>query len=112
MLSTPPFDRLKQLCYDVCIIANIANLRVTMPTKVIASTEAQNNFGRILDDAVQNDVRYVIRRRNVSQAILLSLSDLERLLSGSDGDRQGIRRIIKDLSPSYDLGHTLDEGRE
>jgi predicted transcriptional regulator len=80
-----------------------------MPTKVIASTEAQNNFGRILDDAIQNDVRYVIRRRNMSQAILLSLSDLEKLLSGTDGERQGIRRIIKDLCPIYDLGDTLDE---
>jgi hypothetical protein len=37
-----------------------------MSTKTIPSTEAQNNFGRILDDVVQNDARYIIQRRNLT----------------------------------------------
>ena len=66
-----------------------------MKTRLIASTEAQNNFGRMLDDAVQNGTRYVIRRRNTSQAILLSIADLESLLSGDEAERMKLEKIIR-----------------
>lgn len=80
-----------------------------MPTKVISSTEAQNNFGRLLDDVIQNHSKYVIKRRNVPQAILLGLADFQALLAASDSERNKVERIIKELGPVYRLGETLHE---
>jgi len=71
--------------------------------------EAQNNFGRVLDDAVQNGTRYVIRRRNASQAILLSIADLERLLLGDEEERRKLEKIIREVSPSYSFGESVTE---
>ena len=79
-----------------------------MATKAIASTEAQNNFGRILDDVVQNDARYIIKRRNASQAILLSLSDIETLLTANENTRQEFGQLVREQSPLYDLGSKLE----
>jgi prevent-host-death family protein len=83
-------------------------MEVWMSTKTISSTAAQNNFGRILDDVVQNDVRYVIRRRSSSHAILLSLADFERLLAAQEDERRELGGMIRDLSPVYNLGDTVD----
>ncbi|MBE2232510.1 MAG: type II toxin-antitoxin system Phd/YefM family antitoxin [Anaerolinea sp.] len=80
-----------------------------MPTKTIRSTEIQNNFGRILDDVVRNSTRYVIQRHSSSQAILLSLEDFNRLLAASEGERSKLGSVIRELSPSYDLGKVLSE---
>ena len=80
-----------------------------MTTRTIPSTEAQNNFGRILDDAIQNGTRYVIKRRDTPQAILLSLSDLERLLTANEIERKEIRNVIRELSPVYNLGETVKQ---
>jgi len=91
----------------MAILANITNLEVSVTTKTIPSTEAQNNFGRILDDAIQNGTRYVIKRRDTPQAILLSLSDLERLLTANEIERKEIRNVIRELSPVYNLGETV-----
>ncbi len=79
-----------------------------MLTKTISSTEAQNNFGRILDDVTQNSVRYVIRRRSASQAVLMSLAELERLLSAPEHERQDVGRVIRELSPIYNLGQSVE----
>ena len=79
-----------------------------MTTKTISSTEAQNNFGRILDDVVQNDVRYIVKRRSTSQVVVLSLSDFEQLLVANDGERREIAKVIRELSPVYDLGNTIE----
>lgn len=78
-----------------------------MITKMIPSTEAQNNFGSILDDVTQNDTRYVIKRRNAPQAILLSLSDLQRILTANEIERREIETVIEELSPVYNLGETV-----
>lgn len=80
-----------------------------MGTKLIASTEAQNNFGRILDDVVQNGTRYVVQRRNTSQAVIISIADLEALLSASEVERAELHRVIHELSPSYTLGEPVRE---
>lgn len=80
-----------------------------MTTKTVSSTTAQNNFGRILDDVVQNEARYVIKRRSSSQAILLSLADFESLLIAHEGERTQIGNMIRELSPVYDLGEPLEE---
>jgi len=80
-----------------------------MKTRLIASTEAQNNFGRMLDDAVQNGTRYVIQRRNTSQAILLGIADFERLLTGNEAERKKLEKVIHELNPSYSIGESVAE---
>ncbi|RRR69554.1 MAG: type II toxin-antitoxin system Phd/YefM family antitoxin [Candidatus Viridilinea halotolerans] len=83
-----------------------------MKTKWIASTEAQNNFGRLLDDTIQNRTRYIIKRRNVAQALLISIVDLERLLVGNEAERQQIAKIIHEAKPTYTIGNMLVEDEE
>ncbi len=78
-----------------------------MTTKTISSTDAQNNFGRILDDILHNAAKYVVQRRNQSQVVLISLSEFERLLSAADGERQELSKILRELSPSYNLGQPV-----
>lgn len=80
-----------------------------MKTRLVASTEAQNNFGRVLDDVVQNGTRYIIRRRNTSQAILLSIADFESLLSGDETERHRLEKVVRELSPSYSFGESIEE---
>lgn len=80
-----------------------------MATKTISSTNAQNNFGRILDDVIQNDSRYIIKRRGLPQAILLNLSDFERLLASNDRERLAVGRLLREIGPMYQLGETVDE---
>lgn len=80
-----------------------------MKTRVIASTEAQNNFGRMLDDAVRNGTRYVIQRRRAAQAILLSMADFESLLAGDEAERQRLERVVRQLNPVYSIGDVVIE---
>ncbi len=80
-----------------------------MKTKLVASTEAQNNFGRVLDDVVQNGTRYVVRRRNSSQAIILSIADFEGILSANETERKKLEKIIRELSPVYSIGESITE---
>ena len=80
-----------------------------MTTKLIASTEAQNNFGRVLDDVVQNSTRYIIRRRNISQAIIMSVMDLERILAGDEVERAKLERIIHEARPVYAIGDAISD---
>lgn len=80
-----------------------------MKTRLVASTEAQNNFGRVLDDVVQNGTRYIIRRRNTSQAILLSIADFESLLSGDETERNKLEKVVRELSPSYSIGESIED---
>ncbi len=76
-------------------------------TKSIASTEAQNNFGLILNDVLQNGTRYVIKRRNLPQAIILSLADFEQLLSDHAEQRRMVS-MVRDLTPVYQLGEEIE----
>jgi prevent-host-death family protein len=80
-----------------------------MSTKLIASTEAQNNFGRVLDDVVQNSTRYIIRRRNSSQAVILSIADFERILAADEMDRQKFGELLRELRPGYAMGEAISE---
>lgn len=77
--------------------------------KTISSTAVQNNFGRILDDVIQNNSRYIIKRRGLPQAILLSLPDLEKLLASDDQERVAVERVLREIVPVYQLGETIDE---
>jgi prevent-host-death family protein len=78
-----------------------------MKTKTISSTDAQNNFGRVLDDVVQNSAKYVVQRRNQAQAIVLSLAEFERLLASPEIERMQVGRVIRELTPVYDLGRVV-----
>jgi prevent-host-death family protein len=78
-----------------------------MKTKLVASTEAQNNFGRVLDDIVQNSTRYVIHRRNAPQAVILSIADLENILSANESERKKLEKIMRELSPVYSIGESI-----
>ncbi len=78
-----------------------------MSTKTIASTKAQNNFGQILDEVSRNHTRYIIKRRNISQAIILSLSDFENLLE-SRSEREKMQNIVREMSPIYSLGESVN----
>lgn len=77
-----------------------------MTAKTIASTDAQNNFGQILNDVIQHRTRYVIKRRNSPQAIILSLSDLEQILISS-AERQKMISLVRELTPVFDLGELI-----
>ncbi len=79
-----------------------------MTTKSIASTEAQNNFGRILSDVILNNTRYVVKRRSVPQVIILSLADFEHLLVNQSEQRKLIN-VIHELMPVYELGEIVHE---
>jgi len=77
-----------------------------MATKAISSTKAKNHFGGILDDIAQNNTRYIIRRRGMPQAIMLSLSDFEQVLK-DERKQHDIGKVIRELKPEYDLGETI-----
>lgn len=79
-----------------------------MKTKAIASTEVQNNFGRILNDVIQNNTRYVIKRHNLPQAIMLSLSDFEQLLTNYSEQHRMVS-VVRELTPVYSLGEAIIE---
>ena len=77
-----------------------------MAIKSISSTEAKNNFGQVLDDVTQNRTRYIVERRGVPQAIVLSFDDFARVLS-NEGDRDHMDSILKEIRPEYRLGQVI-----
>ena len=76
-------------------------------SKTIASTEVQNNFGLILTDVVQNNTRYIIKRHNLSQAIILSLADFEQLLTNQK-EQDKMAQVVRELAPTYKIGETIE----
>ena len=79
-------------------------------TKAIASTDVQNNFGQILNEVIQNNTRYIIKRRNLPQAIILSLADFEQLLTDQSEQRK-MASMVRDLAPVYNLGEEIQKSR-
>ena len=77
-----------------------------MTTKSISSTKAQNNFGRVIDDATHHQTRYIVERRGVPQVVILSFDDFKRLLN-DENERQLMGNILKELSPDYELGQLV-----
>jgi len=77
-----------------------------MTTRSISSTIAQNNFGRVLDDVTLNHTRYVIERRGIPQAIILSFDDFAYLL-GNEQERQRMDNVLRELRPEYHLGQAI-----
>ncbi len=77
-----------------------------MATKRISSTQAQNNFGRVLDDVTHNHTRYVIERRGVPQVIILSFDDFAYVLNDED-ERHEMDEMLRELRPKYRLGRVI-----
>ncbi|GAB4539510.1 MAG: hypothetical protein Kow0063_28370 [Anaerolineae bacterium] len=77
-----------------------------MITKRISSTQAQNNFGQVLNDVTQNGACYIIERRQVPQVIVLSFDDFAHVL-GDEGERQQMDAILRELRPEYHLGQII-----
>ena len=76
-------------------------------SKTIASTEVQNNFGLILNDVIQNNTRYIIKRHNLPQAIILSLADFEQILT-SASEQDKMVHVVRELAPAYTIGQTIE----
>jgi PHD/YefM family antitoxin component YafN of YafNO toxin-antitoxin module len=84
------------------------NWEVLMKVKSINSTMTQNNFGQVLDDVIQNQTRYIIKRHKKPRAILLSLMDFAQLLNDVQ-DRQQVHGLISEIQPKYDLGTPIGD---
>jgi prevent-host-death family protein len=78
-----------------------------MATKSISATQAKNNFGGVLDDVIRNHTRYVVARRGVPHAVVLSFEDFVSLLD-DEQQRQRMAAMLRELRPEYHLGQTLD----
>jgi prevent-host-death family protein len=77
-----------------------------MIAKRISSTQAQNNFGQVLDDVTRNHTRYIIERRGVPQVIILSFDDFAHMLD-DESERQQMDAILRELRPEYHLGQVI-----
>lgn len=82
-----------------------------MKTKVISSTDAQNNFGKVMQSAIQEHIAYVVRRRDVAQVIIIGVEDLEKLLS-SVADREKMGGVLREVSPEYEIGEDFSSVSE
>jgi prevent-host-death family protein len=80
-----------------------------MTTKSISSTQAQNNFGRVLDEVSQRRTRYIVERRGVPQAMILSLDELAATLADQK-ERERMMRVVTRVLPDYPLGRVVDRG--
>jgi prevent-host-death family protein len=76
-----------------------------MVVKTINSTEAQNNFGRLLDDVAEKGTQYLIQRFGKVKAVVIPLGDFRRLVGQND---QAIR-LLRESGPEYSLGQTQTE---
>ncbi len=80
-----------------------------MLAKKISSTQAQNNFGRLLDDVNHSRALYIIERRRIPQAIVINLDDFLHLLSEqSESERQYVSEIIAKIRPKVSPGQILE----
>jgi prevent-host-death family protein len=75
--------------------------------KSVSSTQAQNNFGQVVDDVTQNHTRYIVERRGNPKAVILSFEDFARVLNDAK-ERQEMGAIIKELQPEYGVGQVVD----
>jgi len=77
-----------------------------MTNKSINSTEAQNNFGLVLNDVAHNNTRYIVVRHGVPQAVIIEFDDLIELLSDQT-ERKDLNNVLMGLKPAYTLGETV-----
>lgn len=79
-----------------------------MKTRRLSSTEAQNNFGRVLDSAIQEGIVYIIERRGNAQAVLIGLANIDALLT-DENTLESFGSTLKELSPKYNLGREMEQ---
>lgn len=77
-------------------------------TKSISSTEAQNNFGQVMNDITQNQTRYIVERRGSPQAVILSFDDFSRIIN-DELERRNVNAILKEVRPTYELGRVIEQ---
>lgn len=77
-----------------------------MAIKSVSSTQAQNNFGQVIDDVIQTHTRYIVERRGTPKAVILSLDDFARILNDAK-ERQEMGSIIRGLQPEYGVGQVM-----
>jgi len=75
--------------------------------KSVSSTQAQNNFGQVIDDVTQNHTRYIVERRGNPKAVIISFEDFARVLNDAK-ERQEMGLIIKELQPEYGVGQVVN----
>lgn len=78
---------------------------LSLQIRKLSSTQAQNNFGQVLDE-IQNHRCYIIERRGTPKAVTLSFSAFVRILTDAK-ERHEIESIIKDFKPRSDLGQIV-----
>ena len=78
-----------------------------MAIKSVSSTQAQNNFGQVIDDVTQNHTCYIVERRGNPKAVILSFEDFARVLNDAK-ERQEMGAIIKELQPEYGVGQVVN----
>ena len=83
-----------------------------MPTRTITSTEAQNNFGQIIDAVVQEHTRYIIKRRNAPAGNNDEFVRLSAIAFGCCWKRKKIDSVIRELAPVYKLGEAVNTSDE
>lgn len=81
-----------------------------MTAKYISSTQAQNNFGQVLDDVTHKHTRYIVRRRGTAQAVILSFDDFVHLLD-HEAEREQLSLVLREVRPEYTLGEPLNPRR-
>jgi hypothetical protein len=82
-------------------VAKLAKL-TTIPGNVQCLSRAS-----VLDDVVLNRTRYIIKRRGVSHAIVLSFDDFAYMLR-DDGERRRMVSVLRELRPQYSLGEVIE----
>lgn len=82
-------------------------MEAVLAIKSVSSTQAQNNFGQVLDDVTQNHTRYIVERRGNPNAVILSFDDFAKILNDAK-ERQEMGLIIKELQPEYGVGQVVN----
>jgi prevent-host-death family protein len=79
---------------------------MTIKTKKISSTEAQNNFGQVMDAVSSQRTRFIIQRRGIPNAVILSFEDFEMLLA-NETERNQMCLLLKEVKPEYQIGQAV-----
>lgn len=77
-----------------------------MAIKSVSSTQAQNNFGQVLEDVTHNHTRYIVERRGNPKAVILSFDDFTKVLNDAK-ERQKMGLVMRELQPEYGVGQVV-----
>ena len=86
-------------------MANLSKMAI-MDIRKISSTEAQNNFGKLLSTTTNDQIVFVIERRGASEVALISISGLVALL-GNKAIRESVLDTLKKIKSSDTIGQSI-----